>query len=280
MIRCARLAALSLALLVVACRQQPPDCPQNPPSATAKSAPFGQTWVGTRFNVEGILQIDPEVAHPFFDVPGSYVIEGWDVWPWAASSKRTAYWASEAEFEKDVRAQGGSLPGVQAVLYDPEAWAATPIEEQRDPASAMRRFSKLAHKLGYNVIITPGLTLPSVDGAACKREENETAYDAYSRCDIAGSAAKSADVVEVQAQTLQGNPEAYRAFVSAAAKQARTADPDVKVISGLRVRSEESLDDVKRTWLAVLDVVDGHYLAMSPADAAVLLRWISGCAAR
>ena len=269
---------LLLALLLAACRQPAPSCPDHLPSPVEGSAPFGQIWVGTRINIEGITQIDPQVAHPFFDVSNSYVIEEWDIWPWASSSKRTAYWASAAEFEKDVRAAGGSLHGVQAVLYDPEAWQATPADEQRDPEAAMRRFAGLAHSLGYEVIITPGLTLAGVQGSPCPRIGDESPQDTYLRCDIAGTAARYADVVEVQAQTLQGDQDAYRDFVAAAASDARAANPDVKVISGLRVRDDASIDEEERAWVATVDVVDGYYLAMEPADAAELLGWISACA--
>ena len=271
------LLGLFLALLV-ACSRQPPPCPENGAPATRKSAPFGQIWVGTRINVDGIEQVNPQVANAFFNVPEAYVIETGDTWPWSSSSKRTAYWASADEFERDVREQGGSLPGVHAALYDPESWRATPIEEQRDPGSAMRGFSELARGLGYGVVITPGLKLADVEGAACTKSRDETEYDAYLRCDIAGTAARFADVVEIQAQTREADPEAYREFVAAAAKQAREANPGVKVVSGFRVRNVEDIEKVQRTWLAVRDVVDGHYLAMSPGDAAVLLRWISSCA--
>jgi len=267
-----------LALLLVACRQPAPTCPDNAPAPVEGSAPFGQIWVGTRINVEGVTQIDPQVAHPFFDVPNSYVIEGWNVWPWVSSAKRTASWASVAEFEEDVQAEGGSLHGVQSVLYDPEAWQATPSDEQRDPEAAMRRFARLARSLGYEVIITPGLTLAGVQGSTCPRDDEESPQDTYLRCDIAGTAARYADVVEVQAQTLQGDPDAYRDFVAAAASDARAANPDVKVISGLRVRDDASIDEEERAWVATVDVVDGHYLAMEPADAAELLGWISACA--
>lgn len=272
------LGPLLLALLLTACRQPAPSCPDRAPSPVEGSAPFGQIWVGTRINVEGITQIDPQVAHPFFNVPNSYVIEGWDMWPWTVSSKRTASWASAAEFEEDVRAEGGSLRGVQAVLYDPEAWQATPRDEQRDPEAAMRRFAGLARSLGYEVIITPGLTLAGVQDSICPRVGEESPQDTYLRCDVAGTAARYADVVEVQAQTLQGDPGAYRDFVAAAAADARAANPNVKVISGLRARDDMNIDEEKRAWLATLDTMDGHYLAMEPADAAELLGWISACA--
>jgi hypothetical protein len=163
-------------LALVACRQPAPKCPPKaaasvsasvsaspagaPDSANnAEQSPYGEIWIGSRINVDGIATFDPQVVREFFDVPSSYVIEGWDVWPWASHAQRTAYWASEAEFEQDLAAQHGSFPGVQAIMYDPEAWAATPLNEQRDPAAAMAKFAAIGYQLGLPVIITPGLTL-------------------------------------------------------------------------------------------------------------------------
>ncbi|MEX1046151.1 MAG: hypothetical protein WD757_06700 [Actinomycetota bacterium] len=108
----------------------------------------------------------------------------------------------------------------------------------------MRSFSTLARKRGFEVVITPGLTLASVEGASCTKSADEAEYESYLRCNIAGAAATYADVLEIQAQTRQSGPEEYREFVSAAAKQARAANPDVKVISGFRVRDVENIDDV------------------------------------
>jgi hypothetical protein len=111
-------AALMLVVFLVACRQPALKCPPKAaadvasasPALSATSSgsatppeqsPYGEIWIGNRINVDGIATFDPQVVREFFDVPSSYVIEGWDVWPWASHAQRTAYWASEAEFEQD-----------------------------------------------------------------------------------------------------------------------------------------------------------------------------------
>jgi hypothetical protein len=119
-----------------------------------------------------------------------------------------------------------------------------------------------------------------VNGATCTQNAGESIYKAYLRCGIAKSAAENADIVEVQSQTLQGDPDRYVAFTKRAAAQVRETNPAVHVVSGFRVRSQESLDEVKRTWAASVGIVDGHYLAMSPADAAGLLQFIGQCDAQ
>jgi hypothetical protein len=277
-----RLAPLAFALVMAACTQSAAPaavaCPPVPSGARPGDAPYGQVWVGTRVNVNGIDEVDPLVARPFFDAPTAYVVESGNRWPWMGTSQRTAYFTSEAEFERYAGTK--AMRGLDAVLYDPEAWEATPLAEQRDPGAAMAKFGELGHRLGYDVIITPGFTLPSVSGAVCTANPGESATDAYLRCGVARKAAVNADVVEVQSQTLQGQPGAYRDFVGSAADQAREANPDVSTISGLRVRQTEILDDVKRTWVEALDVTDGYYLAMRPDDGAELLGWIYACAQR
>ena len=77
--------------------------------------------------------------------------------------------------------------------------------------------------------------------------------------------AAGADAVETQAQTLQRDPAAYRAFVGETARLARDVDPDVQVLSGLSTHpgypaTEQMLLDA---WASVRDVVDGHYLSLA-----------------
>ena len=272
-----RALPLMLALLLAACSQRP-TCPSASESPSAGQSPQGEIWVATGFNVAGLEQLDPLLTRGYFGTPNSYVIQTSAQWPWASSSLRTASWASAAKFAEDVRQADGTLAGVDAVLYDPEAWASTPLEEQRDPASAMERFAELGHHLGYDVIITPGLQLTDVDGALCQKTDQESDVQAFTRCDIAGDAAHVADIVEIQAQSLQARPEDYRAFVRSAANQARQANPDVQVIAGFALRSPEEVQDAERSWASVRGVADGHYLSMTPAEGIAFLAWVESCA--
>ncbi|MGA9160010.1 MAG: hypothetical protein WB297_03990 [Actinomycetota bacterium] len=77
--------------------------------------------------------------------------------------------------------------------------------------------------------------------------------------------AAGADAVETQAQTLQRDPAAYRAFVAATAGLAREVDPDVRMLAGLSTHpgypaTPRMLLDA---WASVRDVVDGHYLSLA-----------------
>lgn len=168
-------------------------------------------------------------------------------------------WASEAAFASDV-ANGRVPDGVRAVMYDPETWSATPVAEQQDPEAAMRAFAALARRHGYVVVITPHPGLVAAPGAGCSARPTETQQEAFLRCDLEGSAARYADVVEVQAQSLEADVGAYRAFVSKAARQARASNPGVLVISGLSTNFAMEPSTLFDAWQSVSDVVDGHYL--------------------
>jgi hypothetical protein len=69
-------------------------------------------------------------------------------------------------------------------------------------------------------------------------------------------------VVETQAQYLEAYPGAYGAFVSSTAAQARAANPNVLVISGLSTNFVDSPAALYAAWFSVRDVADGHYLAI------------------
>ena len=59
-------------------------------------------------------------------------------------------------------------------MYDPEYWAATPVNEQQNPALYMQEFGQLAHANGLKVIETPGRDLGLVPGSACPQTPSET----------------------------------------------------------------------------------------------------------
>lgn len=192
----------------------------------------------------------------FFDISTSYGLGG----GWR-SSAASASWASAGTFRTDLVA-GVIPPEVRVAMYDPEYWADTPPRERRDPVSGMRAFAEAARSAGYAVVITPHPNLVDVPGAVCGRTQSETTEEAFLRCGIQAEAAVVADVVEIQAQSLEQDAVAYRTFVQRAAGQARAANPDVVVLSGLSTRFALDSGVLFRAWISVRDVVDGHYLAI------------------
>ena len=128
------------------------------------------------------------------------------------------------------------------------------------PIPAMLAFGTLARSNGYLPVITPHPSLMAVHGAVCGAIVGESLEAAYLRCGIQGSAARAADIVEVQAQFLEADPDAYERFVTDAAAQARLANPSVQVISGISTMFTEDPQVLLSAWRSVRGVVDGHYL--------------------
>jgi hypothetical protein len=231
--------------------------------------------VTSRSTIAAIAAIDPQIASTIFGTPPAIALGGWP------GSVHGRAWASWASFEEDVKA-ARIPPEVRAVMYDPEGWAATPIEERRDPATYVHRFVSLAHDRGYFAMVTPHPNLVEDPDASVARTAGETREDAYVRSRIAEEAARHADAFEIQAQRLQNEPEAYLDFVSRTAAQAREANPGVVVLSGLSTHPgyPATPEMLHEAWMIVNDVVDGHYLSLAkgrrPRVAARFLRMAAG----
>ena len=230
-------------------------------------------WVTARGSIAAIAAIDPGVADATFGSRSSIAIGGW---PGSTTGRA---WASCERFAADVGA-GTIQPEVEAVMYDPEAWEATPDVERRDPIAAIGKFTSVAREHGYTPIITPHPGLVHVAGAKIVRRAGETREGAYLRSGISYAAAMNADLIEAQAQRLQRDPALYRPFVLECALQARAANPDVIVLSGLSTHPgyRATPGMLFAAWESVRDVVDGHYLSLArlrhPDVAAAFLRMV------
>lgn len=123
-------------------------------------------------------------------------------------------YTSEATFASDVATH--SVPANIFVMYDNEPWVWTPKAERKDPKGSMREFDQLAHQNGDSVINapygkTPG-TIISLDASAAR---------------------SGADVIDIQAQTLQNSPRSYFSVVKRATAAIRSANPKTIVLAGL-----------------------------------------------
>jgi hypothetical protein len=217
-----------------------------------------QRWVTSAGTIRAIAALDADVADRIFGSTDAVALGGW---PGSTSGRA---WASYATFARDVAA-GAIAREVTVVMYDPERWDATPLAEKHDPVSAIEAFCALARSHGYSVLVTPHPNLVSVQGSVCEIQAGETRESAYLRSGIIEVCAANADTYETQAQTLQRDPAAYRAFVLDTARRARSVNGGVRVLSGLSTHpgyaaTAEMLHDA---WDSVRDVVDGHYLSLA-----------------
>jgi hypothetical protein len=219
---------------------------------------MGQRWVTVAGTIRAIAAVDAAVAARVFGSSDAIALGGW---PGATTGRA---WASYARFAEDVATR--AIPDdVRVAMYDPESWDATPLEERLDPLGSIEAFCSLARSHGYALLVTPHPNLVSVPGSPHAPRAGESRESAYLRSGIVEVCAANADAVETQAQTLQRDPAAYRAFVANTARLAREIKPDVEVLSGLSTHpgypaSPQMLTDA---WASVRDVVDGHYLSLA-----------------
>ena len=235
------------------------------------SPPDGM-WVITRTNIELLESIDHDVTASYFDTPQTIALGGY------GDAVIAQGWASLAAFEADVEAELVA-DDVTMVMYDPEAWEHTPIAEQLDPVAAMTAFAALARAEGYQVLMTPHPGLVAVHGAACMQRAGESVPAAFVRCGLPAAAAANADILDLQLQGLQQDPQRYRQWVAAAAEQARRANPEVRVLAHLTTRLAPDATVLYAAWRAVQPIVDGSYMGVPggarPRVALGFLRMIS-----
>ncbi|MBR7830429.1 hypothetical protein KDK95_29280 [Actinospica sp. MGRD01-02] len=146
----------------------------------------------------------------------------------AAESADISNWISPRSVTVTDLRPAGFARGAAAVLYDDEDWPLTPKAQQRNPGEYEAEGYRLARARGVVFIAAPAMDLVRVldpDGTG-------TVAQRFLSLDLIGQAARDADIVDIQAQGLEGSAQ-YTSFVLAAAKQAKAANPAVKVLAGL-----------------------------------------------
>lgn len=228
---------------------------------TAVASRTGERWMVSGWNMQLIQQQDAHIAAYFFDTPNAF---GIGTGPEEYHDVPTRKWASFAEFRSAIN--GGTIdPSIKAVAYDPEHWAQTPLIEQQHPKWYMHLFSQLANAYGYIASMNPARDLMGVEGAVCRAESGESYTHAFIRCNIAGEAARYANVYRIQSQALEDHLRAYGRFVGATLDQARTANPDVIVLGGLSTSAVPGVTAqmLYDAWAATHDIVNGYYVTIS-----------------
>jgi hypothetical protein len=209
----------------------------RPQGASAHGRSFSVVLTGS--NVNQLTASDPTLRG-FFDNRAVYALgnpAGDQIQAVAVPrATPTLIFRSYADFAAEVAASEID-PRVQAVAYDPERWTYTPAIEQANPVIYMQRFANLARRHGYEVILAPGRDLMAVPHGSCHARSGERLDDAYLRCGIPASAARAADVVEVQSQVDEVSSSSYRALLHRAAAQSHSANPQVQVLAGLSTQS-------------------------------------------
>ncbi|HEV7399019.1 MAG TPA: hypothetical protein VGN84_01995 [Solirubrobacterales bacterium] len=195
---------------------------------------------------------------------------------WASTG--TALWRSYAQFAADVAA--GAVPSyIKVAHYDNEAWPQTPEAEQRRPAYYERRFCALAHHEGLLCYLGPAKDLCNV----LPQPQGDDNAQCYIDLNLAGKAARYADMIDIQAQTLEpSGARAYASFLRRTAAQARAANPDVVVLGNLSPSPGGAQLSAGRLYAcadAALRYVSGFYATVNAGDGEAmvsLLRHLGG----
>jgi hypothetical protein len=140
----------------------------------------------------------------------------------------------------DLPTSKGLPASVNAVLFDIEDWNATPTVEQQHPILYMARaaadVATYNHNTGRHVVLieapAPDLTT-AVMPHYVDNENYPTNYNGYLKLGLAGAAATDATVLDIQGQQIQNNLTSFNEFVTAAAAQARKANPNITILVGL-----------------------------------------------
>jgi hypothetical protein len=191
-------------------------------------------WILTGWNIHLLHQYARDTA-AILDTPASYA-RGNDPGrnPVLDNFRTTPIlgYRSYAAFAADIAA-GAIGPWFKAVLYDNESWPDTPEAEQEDPWTYMPMFGQLAHANGLLFIATPARDLGNVSSSRHPKRPGERLDQWYLRTSVAGAAAQTADIAQIQTQVNTASLGAFTDLANNARRQALAANPRVKVYGGL-----------------------------------------------
>ncbi len=202
-------------------------------SGGVASAATKPAWMMTASNVQSLSQVDSATAAHFFNTSTAYGAGASLVkTPVQAGYATTPVlnYTSYAQFSSDISSGAITYP-YKWVMYDPEDWSQTPVNEQQDPVKYMELFGQLAHAHGLKVIEAPAMDLCSVSGTSYPRLSGETCSAWFSRVNIAGAGATDGDIFVLQDESNTTNLSQYDSLYTTAASQARAANSAVKVYS-------------------------------------------------
>ena len=158
----------------------------------AASAATTPGWLMGAGTLAGIHAADPALTAQVLNTPTTYgagsSLSGNPIQPGLAATPVLGY-TSYAQFASDIANSRITFP-YKWVMYDPEEWSQTPVNEQQNPYRYMTLFGQLAHAHGLKVIMAPAMDLGYVPGAVTPRLPGETIVHWYIRANIAGAAAR------------------------------------------------------------------------------------------
>jgi hypothetical protein len=186
-----------------------------------------------------------------FDNTNTYVVEG--PTPPQAITNWTVNRVGDAkslnEIANDISA------GYSYVLYDPENWSFTPLQERTDPLAAIKQAEQMVAGKA-RLIVAPGLDLAasmSGSGTYAQKMLHSGIYN------VSGAAF----AVDIQSQSLEAQPQQYLAFLAKAKQQALATNPNVIVFAGISTAPDgqsESATSLSTLTKQATPLVNGFWL--------------------
>jgi hypothetical protein len=196
----------------------------------AAAATRGEDWIVNQHALALLAGagLSQHSRQELFGNTGTYLVESADgtdegVTGAAATATFTSYTTLRATL-----ADGGLPRGTKAVLFDDEHWSLTPSVEQLHPAEYEELAAALVH--AHHLLF---VTAPATDLTEVLAPGDSDHYAAYIKLGLAASAARYANVVDIQAQGAELDLAKYASFVEQAAAQARKANSRVVVLAGI-----------------------------------------------
>jgi hypothetical protein len=191
-------------------------------------------WSMTAGNVQSMSRTDTRTTSYFFNTPTAYgagaSLVKTPIQVRYATTPVLSY-TSYARFASDIRS-GAIHYHYKWVMYDPENWAQTPVDERQNPVKYMALFGQLAHTKGLKVIQAPALDLGAVPGSVLPRHRGESVDQWFIRVNLAGAGSAAGDIFLLQdeSNTTLGGGE-YASMFNTTEGQARAANSTVRVFS-------------------------------------------------
>ncbi len=229
-------------------------------SGGAAFAATKPAWAMTAGNIKNLSQLDPATTAHFFNTAsahgnGSSLVAS-PVQSGYATTPVLSY-SSYAQFSSDVKSGAIRFP-YKWVMYDPEEWGKTPVGEQRDPVKYLKLFGQLAHAHGLKAMEAPALDLAYVSGSLYPRQSLESAEHWWTRVNMSAAAATNGDIYVLQDESNVPDLSQYDSLYTAAAAQARAANPGIAVYAEVSTSNGTS---AQMTAAARSVSPDGYYVA-------------------
>jgi hypothetical protein len=240
-------------------------------SSLLVSSPSGDTpprgkplqWIISEGAVARLLATPhPEgLVRRAFDNPRTWLIVGSspraDLQNWKCL--RILSFKSYAEMKEKL----GTPTGIWGVLYDPESWEFTPLEERRNVPYYAAEAARLAHSRGLQFIVTPATNLVRALVPPRPDRKFKDSVEDLGRLKLATQIAPAADVYEIQSQGAADERELFLRYVTQEAAQVRAANPRAILLAGLSTNPHGLQVTGQQVFQEVLDtlhLVEGYWL--------------------